>query len=139
VQFFRKGEAAPFEKRSASLQYSLYESEFYFNISQESAQDASGMQEFTSMMQKMSDPKLTPAERDAMMKKLEAMQGQLQANLKQMSDPANIAKRQQAMAEFGCQSMRLGGQGGSLKGYLRCAEKVGTRIEITGVMKFLGR
>jgi hypothetical protein len=53
-----------------------------------------------------------------------------------MADPANIAKAKQKALEFGCERISVGVQNGNLTGEMRCAEKVGTRIALTGTLKF---
>jgi hypothetical protein len=52
-----------------------------------------------------------------------------------MSDPAYIKKVQETQQQFGCESMLLAVQpDGKLTGDMRCSEKIGTRIPLTGVM-----
>ncbi len=143
VQFYRNGEPAPFEKRTATLYYSIYEQTGYsFSLSQEDP-NAFGMQDMTTLMQKLGDPKLPAAQREALMKDLQkmqtTMQATMQANLAKMSDPANIARAQQKLLDFGCERISVGMQGGSLNGEMRCSEKVGKKIALTGTVKFLGR
>jgi hypothetical protein len=100
---------------------------------------AYGMQEITTLATQLVDPKLAPAQRDALMKKLENMQETMQAEMEKMADPANIAKAQQKLLEFGCERFSVGILGGNLNGNMRCAQKVGTNIALTGTLKFLGR
>jgi hypothetical protein len=90
-------------------------------------------------MKKMGDPSLTAAQRDAAMKDLEKMQDQLTAAMEKMSSPAGIAEAQRKATEFGCERISLEMQAGALKGQMRCADKVGRQIAITGSMKFLGK
>jgi cytochrome c556 len=98
-----------------------------------------GQQDIVALSKELMDPKTTEAQRDALMKKLEKMQDTMMAEMTKMSDPANIAKAQQKALEFGCERISVGIQGGNLTGDMRCAEKVGTRIALTGSVKFLGR
>ena len=149
LSFFKKGENNPFEKRSATMSHRIADSSFFiFNISREDAQSQAGALDYTTLMQKLSDPKLSTAEREALMQNLAKMQEQMQANLAKMTDPANIAKerekQQQQEVEFGCHTIRIEAeegslQEGSLKGELRCSQQVGAKIPITVTMKYLGR
>ncbi|MCX6626403.1 MAG: hypothetical protein NTW28_02060 [Candidatus Solibacter sp.] len=139
VQFFRNGETTPFEKRTATLYHSIYEQTAYsFSMSQQD-NSALAMGEFTALMQKLSDPKLTDAQRDALMKNMEKMQAAMTAEMTKMADPANIAKAQQKALDFGCERISIGIQSGNLNGDMRCAAKVGNKIALTGTVKFLGR
>jgi hypothetical protein len=139
VQFFRKGENSAFEKRKARLHHSIYEQTGYtFSIDQQ-ASGTFDQEAMVALSKQLMDPKTPPAQRDALMKKLEKMQEVMMAEMAKMSDPANIAKAQQKALEFGCERISVGIQGGALSGDMRCAEKVGTRIALTGTLKFLGR
>jgi hypothetical protein len=138
MQFFKGGEGAPFEKREATLYYSAWDSENYSFSVAESTASIGGMADMAGLMQKMSDPKLTGAQRDALMAQIEKAQEQLTASMTKMSDPANIARMQQQQAEFGCQHLWLAADGGNVKGRMQCADKLG-RLTLTGTMKFLGR
>jgi hypothetical protein len=138
MQFYKAGESGPFETRKATLFYNLYDSENYsFNI--EAGNAPAAVEEFTALMQKMSDPGLTAAQRQAVMQELQKKQEQMQASLKQMSGPANIAKAQQQALEFGCERMWLSMQGEAGKGRMRCSDRVGSRLQLTAVMKFVGK
>ncbi|MCL4402691.1 MAG: hypothetical protein M1436_08530 [Acidobacteria bacterium] len=140
MAFYRANEASPFEKRGASLYFNLYDrSNYRFTVSQQSAQAQGGMQEFAALMQKMTDPSLSSEQRERLMKDLQKMQGQMQANLARMADPANIQKMQQQQQQFGCDSISLEQQGQNLTGEMRCSETVGRRVKLTGTLKFLGR
>jgi hypothetical protein len=140
VLFYRKAETAPFEKCSAKLSFSPYEKLPYrFSISQQSGAGGTQMQEAQSLMQKMADPKLSPAEREQLMTRLQNMQQQLQAEMAKMADPAYTKQLEAKRLEFGCRSMQLAAGGTGLSGDLTCSPKVGTRIGVTGSMKFLGR
>jgi hypothetical protein len=138
MEFFRKGEAAAFKKREARQEYSMYEGLSRFTITQ-SAQMAGGAADFQALMTKMTDPKLSSAERDEVMKQLEKAQEQMQADMKKMSDPAYLKSVEDQKKNFGCERMDLWMQAGKLTGEMRCAQAVGTRIALTGSLKFLGR
>jgi hypothetical protein len=138
MEFFRKGESAPFEKREAKLYFSLYEGVNRFNIAQ-SDQTIAGAADFQALMTKMTDPKLSSAEREQVMKQLQNAQAQMQANMKKMTDPAFLRSAEEQRKKFGCERMELRLQAGKLTGQMRCADAVGTRIPLTGGLKFLGR
>ncbi len=138
VLFFRKGETAPFEKRGATLHFTLYDSTNYrFNISQQSADVQSAQQDAAEVMQKMRDPNLTPAQRQQLMARIQKMQAEMMASAAKMTDPNYIKKMQEAQQRFGCQDIQLQAQGEALKGDMRCADAVGRRIGLTGARKLV--
>ena len=139
VQFYRKGETASFERLTATLNYSIYEQTGYNFSLTPRGPGGVDMEAFGTLMKQLSDPKITPVQRELLMKRLERAQTIMQADMAKMSDPANIAKAQQAALEFGCERISVGMQGASLNGTMRCAEKVGTRIALTGDVKLIGR
>jgi hypothetical protein len=136
--FFRKGETTPFEKRSANLSFDVYDSTNYrFTVSQESADSRAVQQNAQQLMMKMSDPNLTNAQREQIMAQLQKMQQEMMANMAKMTDPNYIKKLEEARQQFGCESIHLQAQGDAVKGELRCAQAVGTRIALTGVRKLI--
>jgi hypothetical protein len=136
ILFFRKGEANPFEKREATLYHDMYSKDNYrFSISNADQNLQAGQDDMASLFKKMSDPKLTDQQRDALMKQMEKAQEQTMARVKMMSDPAYIKKTQEQQQQFGCGGMLLAvGPDGKLTGELRCSDKVGSRITLTGAM-----
>jgi hypothetical protein len=139
IEFFRKGESAPFQKLEARQEFSMYEGLSRFTITQPDPAMGSGMGDLQALMAKMSDPKLTPAERDRVLAQLQAMQGQMQAHMKKMTDPAYLKSLEEQKQNFGCERIELRMQAGKATGEMRCAEKTGTRIALTGSLRFLGR
>ena len=138
--FYRPGEANPFEKRAAKLYYSPYESTNYrFNISQEDPQLAGSLESMQSMMQKLSDPKLTDAQRDQLMKKIEQAQQQMQADMQKMPNPAYGQQLEAKRKQFGCESIQLTLAAGAAKGTMHCGRTVGSQIGINGSVQSLGR
>jgi len=140
VLFYRNGEAQPFEKRTARLSFSPYDSSnFRFNIDEPSLPGLSGVQEMQELGMKLQDPSLSAAQRQQLMTQLMNMQQQMQANMAQLMNVENAKKldqeRQQARLEFGCASIALNESNGSVKGELRCSEKVGRQIALTGTVK----
>ena len=138
MEFFRKGETTAFEKREARQSYSLYEGLSRFTITT-SVPEAGGAADFQALMTKMTDPKLSPPERDQVMKQLQKAQEQMLANMKKASDPAYVKSLEEQKKNFGCERMELRLQAGKVSGEMRCGEAVGTHIALTGSLKFLGR
>jgi hypothetical protein len=140
VAFFKPGESAPFEKRQATLSYSLYDSSNYrFNIQAGGPAAGSAQEQVMALMQKMQDPKTTPAQQQQIMNEMQNLQQKMLSEVKQMTDPSYIKQAQEKQLSFGCEAIELAGQGGSYSGNMRCSEKVGRRIAVNGTMKALGR
>ncbi|MBZ5584345.1 MAG: hypothetical protein LAQ30_19460 [Acidobacteriia bacterium] len=138
MEFFRKGESAAFEKREARLEFSLYEGLARFSVAA-SENSLGGAAEYQALMTKMTNPKLSSAEREAVMKELQKAQEQLQASMKKIADPAYAKSVEEQRKKFGCERMEVKVQAGRLTGQMRCAEAVGARVALTGALKFLGR
>lgn len=138
VLFYRKGEANPFEKRSATLYHSLYEKTNHrFSISQEDPKSAGG--EMKALAEKMMDPKIAPAQRNELMKQFQKAQEQMVAEMKKMGDPSYVKQLEARKQQFGCERIELEVAGGAFTGRMRCSQTVGTQIALTGAMKLLGR
>ncbi len=138
--FYRKGEANPFEKRKAALYYEPYgETNYRFDISEDDPQVTGGAENMQALMQKLADPNISDAQREQLMKRLEQMQQQMQANIQKMTSPGYAQQQEARRKQFGCQNIELSVQGGAAKGTLRCADAVGAQIGVTGAVKFLGR
>jgi len=138
VSFFRSGEAAAFEKLTGTLNFSLWDSQnFRFSLSAPAAA-MGGMAAYQELMQKMTDPKLTDAQRQDVMKKLEAASQQMQAAMNLEAIKQQAAEQQRRQQEFGCDVIALTtGAGGKVTGEMRCAEKVGRRLAVTGTMALM--
>jgi hypothetical protein len=138
--FFRGNETAPFEKRQATLHYSLWErTQYRFSIDQTDSSARNTQEEMQQMMKKMMDPNLSEAERDRLMKKMETMQKEMIATMQKMANPAEIQKMEQKKLEFGCDSIELQVTGSNAEGNMRCSDKVGRNLAVTGSMKYLGQ
>jgi hypothetical protein len=137
MSFYRNGEAKPFERRKATLGYSMYEKTNYnFMIERQSLDSQSGMENYMALMQKMSDPKLTPAQREALMKQVQQAATAMQADMAKMTDPAYVKKQQEQEAQFGCGNMQLAVEsGGNLTGEMSCGQAAGGRIGLAGTMR----
>ena len=136
MQFFRKGETAPFETRTAKGTYSMFDSEEYFEISDEPAGGSPAQQKYAEIMKTMSDPKATPAQREKAMADLQKAQQQMMADI---ASPGYAQQQEAKKKQFGCQRIDLQLQGAGHKGSMRCSDAVGTSIAVTGSMKSLGR
>jgi hypothetical protein len=140
MSFYRKGETNPFEKRKATLYYEPYSATNYrFSISEDDPLVSAGMEDMQTLMKRMMDPNLTDAQRDQVIKRVEQVQQQMQANMQKMSDPSFARQQEAKRKQFGCRSIDLAVQGGAAKGTLRCSEAVGTNIAVTGTLRSLGR
>jgi hypothetical protein len=115
----------------------MYEGVSRFSMTQTA--QVGGMEQYQALMVKMSDPKLTDAQREQVINQLEKASEQMQASMQKMADPAYIKSMEEQKKNFGCERMELRTQAGKLTGELRCSQTVGARIPLTGSMKFLGR
>ena len=138
VEFFRAGEAAPFEKRQAKQDYSMYEGVSRFRMTEPSPMEGQAT-DFQALMTKMSDPKLPSAEREKIMQQLQKAQQEMQANMKKFTDPAYVKGLEEQKKKFGCESIEVRSEGGKLTGEMRCAPAVGVRVAVNGSLKLLGR
>ena len=140
VLFYRKGEANPFEQRKATLYHDQYSATNYrFSISEEDPEMNAGAEDMQALVQKMMDPKLTDAQRDQLMKRLEQVQQQMQAQIQKMTGAGYAQQQEAKRKQFGCRNVELAVAGGAAKGSLRCAAAVGTQVGLTGTVKLLGR
>jgi len=69
------------------------------------------------------------------MTQLEALQGKLMAEMQKMSDPAYTKQLEAKKQEFGCESLSLALTGANLQGRLRCGQKFGRDLTMTGTLK----
>lgn len=137
--FYRAGENAPFEKREATLDFSLWNRANYaFSVKDAEIGPSSSHE---ALMKKLQDPNLPMEERQRLMQDFMKMQGELIAAAQKMSDPAYRKAQEAKKLEFGCGFIDLELPAGStsFKGTMRCSEKVGRQIAVTGSMKSLGQ
>lgn len=139
LDFFKGAETTPFEKRTATLYYDPYSNEnYHFDIDEADA--TSGVQaEMQEIAKKFQDPKLTPAQMEKLTARIEVLQTQLMAELQKQADPAYQKQLEQKKQEFGCEDIYLKLVGVQFTGHMRCSEKVGQDLKVTGTLKFLGR
>lgn len=143
VEFFRKGDTAPFEKRTATGSYADYNSTESFSISQMEASAVNNQQRIAHLVKKMSDPKLSDAERQKIITELQqAQQAMIAAmpKISSMDDAMKASREAEAKRRaFGCERIEVTLQGANLTGSMRCGETVGRNIAVTGNMRVLGR
>jgi hypothetical protein len=140
IEFFRGAETAPFEKRRATLYPSQGDPPSYsFSISTEDQATVNTQEQLQTLAQQMQNPKISDAEREALMKKMNDMMTTMTKDMGKMTDPAYIKQLQAKELEFGCRNINLTLQNGSAKGNLNCSEKVGRNIVLTGTLKTLAK
>lgn len=141
MEFFRKGETTAFKKLKATVGFSMYEGAYNFRM-QEDAAAGSGVDEYQTLMKKMTDPNLPQAQREQIMKQLQKASEAMMANMKQMASPEAVKQREAEKQKFGCEYIRMqveGANPAAMKGDMRCAPAVGQRVAVTGSLKFLGQ
>ena len=137
ASFFRPGEATAFQKLNARVNFSLWDNRnFRFTLAAPSP-SAGGMADYQALMQKMGDPKLTDAQRDALMKQLEQATKQMQAAMTPENINKQVAEQQRWKQEFGCDSIALTVEAGKASGEMRCSQKVGSQLALTGTMALM--
>jgi hypothetical protein len=140
LEFFRGSETTPFEKRAATLYPEASTPPSYrFSIGN---QDESGMnvqQQMQAISKQLQNPAISSADQEKLMKQMQDMIAQMTKDAQKISDPAYIKQLQAKEQEFGCIAINLQLQNGAATGNLRCSEKVGRNIAITGTMKYLDK
>jgi hypothetical protein len=141
LAFFRGAETAAFAKRVVTVFPSNSSGipNYNFSISQEDESSQNVQAEYERLMTEMSNPNLTGAQREKLIQQLQAMAQKMTEQMKQMADPAYQKSLQAQQEQFGCASISVSLQNGSLTGNMRCSQKVGTNIPINGTMKYLGK
>jgi hypothetical protein len=133
--FYKGEEKTPFEKRRASLLFSVHSSTPYrFSIDEGDTAVNDSTAEISRLVQKMSDPGLSDSDREKLMKQLEVFQTQMQAQMAKMTDPSYYKKQEQLKMEFGCGSMDLSLKSGNAQGQLHCSDKVGRNLPVNGTV-----
>jgi len=124
AEFFRSGEAKPFETREAVATFQDYQGNRNLTFSlqempNELEQMSAKMGELSTMSEK---------EQEKFMARFQELQMKMMENMQAMlADPAAANKKQ---AEFGCHTLQI--RSGVDQGALLCGEKVGT-VEVSGV------
>jgi hypothetical protein len=139
LDFFKGAETTPFEKRTATLYYDPYSNENYHFDIDEADQTGGAQAEMEKIAKRFQDPNLKPEEMEKLTARMEVVQQQLMAEMQKMTDPAYQKQLEQKKLEFGCEDIYLKLTGAQFAGYMRCSEKVGRELKITGTLKFLGK
>ncbi len=137
AEFYKPGEAKPFETASGRLSLDGGQSpsdEWSFSMSAAGA--GSAMAEMQAIQSQMSDPnafmKMTDAQRDALMARLEAVTERMGKEAEAMvADPAAAQRKQDA---FGCQHLSLKLVGAGVTGAVSCGKDLG-QLQLTGTRK----
>jgi hypothetical protein len=137
AEFYKPGEAKPFETATGTLTIDggrAPSDEWSFSISAGSA--GSAMAEMEAIQRQMGDAnafmKMTDAQRDALMAKLERLTERMGKEAEAMvADPAAVQRKQDA---FGCQHLSLSLASANVTGAVSCGKDVG-RLELTGTRK----
>jgi hypothetical protein len=140
LEFFRGSDAAPFEKRAATLYPEASTPPRYrFSISNQDESAMNAQQQMQAIGKQMQNPNTSDADREKLMKKMQDMIAQMTKDAQKMSDPAYLKQMQAKEQEFGCTAINLQLQNGAATGNMLCGEKVGRSITITGAMKYLDK
>ncbi len=137
LEFFRGNETAPFTRRAATLHPSTGSSSpsYYFSISNQDESSMNTQQEMEKISKQMANPSLSNAEREKLMKQMEALLTNMTKDANKMTDPAYMKQLQAKADEFGCGAINATVQNGSVTGTMNCSQKVGSNLKITGTMK----
>lgn len=140
VEFYRGAETKPFETRTATLHYDQYTTgrPYNFDIEEEAA-GGNAQKEMEEIARKFQSGNLSDAEMTKLMARMEQIQQELQAEYAKMASPDYIRQLEEKKQQFGCEDMYLKVTGTQVDGYLRCSEKVGSEIALTGTIKYMGR
>jgi len=140
LEFYRGSETTPFTKHRATIYPSGGEVPSYsFSIDSQESTGSSPMEEMGKIGQAMMNPNMTDADRDKLMKQMEALTEAMTKEAAKMSDPSYMKQLQAKQDEFGCSRINVTAQNGVLTGTMNCSQKVGTGLKITGTMKYMGK
>lgn len=137
AEFYKPGETAPFETASGSWTIEGSRSPSAdLTLSLNSGATGGGMAEMAAIQREMGDVnaymKMTDAQRDALMARLEKATEQMSKEAEAMvADPAAVQRKQ---AAFGCQYLRLEQSGTSVAGNISCGKDVGS-LQVTGTRR----
>ena len=137
AEFYKPGETAPFETASGSWTIDGSQSpsaDLALSLSSGAASGA--MAEMEAIQRQMGDVnafmKMTDAQRDALMARLEKVTEQMSKDAEaMMADPAAAQRKQNA---FGCQYLRLEQAGATVSGSISCGKDVGN-LQVTGTRR----
>jgi FKBP-type peptidyl-prolyl cis-trans isomerase len=141
LEFYRGQETAPFAKRAATLYPSSGSSgpSYHFSISDQDESAFSAQEELAKLSQQIYNPNLSEADRDKLMKRIQALSQQAMEQMKKMTDPAYQKQLQAEREQFGCNNINVKLENGVLTGNMTCSQKVGTSINLTGALKYIAK
>lgn len=140
AEFYAPGASQPFDTLTGYQSFSVEDeppqghagnAQFEIDFDQSTT---SPQAEFESISQKMGDPKITEAERNALMARLGEVQRKMMDDMaKGQTDPASLNKKQD---DFGCGTMQLNpGPGGVVEGYFTCGQNFSDgMLKVSGTM-----
>lgn len=137
AEFYKPGETAPFETAAGSWTIEGSRSPSSdLTLSLNSAAAGGAMAEMEAIQRQMGDVnafmKMTDAQRDALMARLEKATEQMSKDAEaMMADPAAAQRKQDA---FGCHYLRLEQEGTSVSGNISCGKDIGS-LQVTGARK----
>ena len=141
AEFYKPGESKPFETLTGDQSFSVAEAPYeshtpYARLEISFGQSTTSPQaELEAINNKMSDPKTTDAERNALMARMGAIQTKMLEEMTQAlkTDPSSLNKKQD---DFGCGFMQLyPSKGGVVEGNFGCGQNFHDGVlKVTGTM-----
>jgi hypothetical protein len=134
VQFYRAGEAKPFETRVGTMRYPAGE-EPRARLDISLTEPAGSAQaEYEELNQKLYDPKITDAQRNALAERMAKAQQRMMEEI--MKPAASPAAAQKKVDDFGCHILQVyPGEAGAVRGMTICGKNFNAgRLETTGTM-----
>jgi len=134
VEFYKPGESKPFETRVGTMSYTAGDDpRTRLDISLTEAA-SSAQAEYEELSQKLYDPKLTDAQRDALAERVAKAQQRMMEEI--MKPAANPAAAQKKVDDFGCYILQVyPGANGVVRGMTVCGRNFNAgRLETTGTM-----
>ena len=134
VEFFKPGETKPFETRVGTTSHSVSDnlkSQIEISLSEPASSAAA---EYEAITVKLADPKLPPAEQQALAQRMvKAQQRMMDEMMKAGADPAAEQKK---VDDFGCFRLVVQpGEGGAVRGTVTCGKNFNKgNLEVTGTM-----
>lgn len=134
VDFYKPGEANPFETRVGTMSYTVSEDpRARLDISL-TEPTGSAQAEYEELSQKVYDPKITEAQRKALAERMAKAQQRMMEEI--MKPAANPAAAQKKVDDFGCRILQVyPAADGAVKGMTVCGKNFNAgRLETTGTM-----
>jgi hypothetical protein len=141
LEFYRGQETAPFTKRTATLFPSPTSSgmNYHFSISDQDDASNAAQEELIKIGQQISNPNLSDTDREKLIARIQTLQQQVMAQMKKMMEPAYQKQLEAEKEQFGCKNINVKIENGVLTGDMTCSQKVGTRLNISGTLKYIAK